>query len=196
MRGSKVLYIPVGEDEIRALKLGEAFFITGTIFTARDLASARLLHNDGQEGLEIRGSAIYHCGPIVRNKRGAWEVIAAGPTTSMRMEPTMAELIEKLGIRLIIGKGGMGPRTLKALQRFGAVYAAFTGGAAQVAAEAIKGVKGVYYLEELGPVEAMWALNVERFGPLIVAMDAHGHSLYERVQTSAMEKLERGKAHT
>ena len=191
MNRKVVLNTPLGEGDVRALHVGEVFYLTGTIFTARDLATHQLLKKGVPAGLDPTGLALYHCGPIVRERSGEWEIIAAGPTTSMRMEGTMPMLIERLGIRLIIGKGGMGPATLKALRRFGAVYGAFTGGAAQTATQAIKGVTGVYLMDELGPVEAVWALDVEHFGPLITAMDAHGNSLYQQVQERAMEAASR-----
>ena len=121
--------------------------------------------------------AVFHCGPIVKRENGKWKVVAAGPTTSTCMEPLEGDFITALGVRLIIGKGGMGPKTAEALKNFGAVYAAFTGGAAVFAAKMIRNVKGVEWLDLAMP-EALWILEVEDFGPLTVAIDSHGNNLY------------------
>jgi len=130
---------------------------------------------------------VFHCGPIVRKKGDTWEVIAAGPTTSSRMELFEYDFIKRFGTRLIIGKGGMGEKTVMACREFGAIYTAFTGGAAVLAAEAIKRVKEVFWLEKLGMPEALWVFEVENFGPLTVTIDAHGNNLTEDVKQRAKE---------
>jgi fumarate hydratase subunit beta len=112
---------------------------------------------------------------------GEWELVAAGPTTSTRMNTLEPQFIEKFGPRVIIGKGGMGKETLKAMEKFGCVYLALTGGAAVLAAKGIKKVKGVEWFD-LGMPEALWILEGENFGPLIVAMDTHGNSLFDDVE--------------
>ncbi len=180
--------LPVDEDAVRRLKVGDVVYLTGTIVTARDEAHKKMI----EEGppMDLKGLAIYHCGPVVRKRDGEWEVVAAGPTTSARMNALQADVLRKTGARLVIGKGGMSDELLKFFKDFGAAYLAFPGGAALLAAKAIKKVKTVYWLEELGVPEAVWVFEVERFGPLIVAMDAHGNSLYKEVMDSAKVKAE------
>ena len=177
------LTTPLDEKTVRELSVGDVVYLTGTIYTARDEAHIHILE-DLRKGREVkaplRGSVIYHCGPILKRENGGWRVLAAGPTTSTRMNTLESEFIEKMGIRGIIGKGGMSKQVSEALVKHGAVYFSFTGGAAVLASNGIRSVKGVYY-EELGMAEAVWVLEVKEFGPLIVGMDAKGNSLYEWV---------------
>ena len=185
------LHTPLSEKEIRRLNIGDHIFISGTLITARDAAHKRLMEYLAEKRklpFSFEGSAIYHCGPLVRKVKDEWRVLAAGPTTSMRMEPFEAKVIEDLGVRLIIGKGGMGEKTKDAMKRYGAVYGAFTGGAAVLAAKHIKRIVGVEWLD-LGMPEAVWIFEVNRFGPLIVGMDSHGRSLYEEVRTKTLRNL-------
>ena len=183
----KEIRLPVSEEEVRQLKAGDVVYLTGTIVTARDEAHKKILEEGAP--LDLEGLAIYHCGPVVKKSNGGWEVIAAGPTTSARMNELQADVLKKTGARLVIGKGGMSEALLPFFKEFGAAYLAFPGGAALLAAKAIKRVKGVYWLEELGVPEAMWVFEVEKFGPLVVAMDAHGNSLYKEVMDRAKERL-------
>jgi len=174
------LKTPLSEEDIRGLKAGDTVYVTGTLITARDQAHKRALEflREGRKvPVNLEGLAVFHCGPIVKGEDGKWRVVAAGPTTSARMEPLEWDFITALGVRLIIGKGGMGPKTMEAMKTFGAVYAAFTGGAAVLAAKMVRDVKGVEWLD-LGMPEALWILEVEDFGPLTVAMDSHGNNLY------------------
>ncbi|MGC8970233.1 MAG: FumA C-terminus/TtdB family hydratase beta subunit, partial [Conexivisphaera sp.] len=134
--------------------------------------------------------AVYHCGPVVERVGEGWRVVAAGPTTSARMESVEPEFIERTGVRLIIGKGGLGRGTAAAAQRFGAAYAVFTGGAGVLAAESIKRVLGVHWLEELGMAEAMWELEVEEFGPLAVTIDSHGRNFYAEMEERRRKVLD------
>jgi len=167
--------------------VGDTVYVTGTLITARDQAHKRALEflREGKKlPVNLEGSAVFHCGPIVKREGGKWKVVAAGPTTSARMEPLEGDFITALGVRLIIGKGGMGPKTSEAMKSFGAVYAAFTGGAAVLAAKMIRGVKGVEWLD-LGMPEALWILEVKDFGPLTVAIDSHGNNLYADVMRKA-----------
>jgi len=177
------LTTPLDEKTVRELSVGDVVYLTGTIYTARDEAHIHILE-DLRKGREVKvplkGSVIYHCGPILKREDGGWKVLAAGPTTSARMNTLESEFIEKMGIRGIIGKGGMSKQVGEALVKHGAVYFSFTGGAAVLASNGIRSVKGVYY-EELGMAEAVWVLEVKEFGPLIVGMDAKGDSLYEKV---------------
>ncbi len=185
------LSTPLTEEDVRRLQAGDIVYISGLIFTARDAAHKKIiniLESGGKLPFETRGLVVYHAGPIVRKRDGGWEVVAAGPTTSARMEPVEPRFIELTGVRMIVGKGGMGPGTREACRRFGAVYAVFTGGAAVLAAQAVERVEAVYWLEELGMAEAVWLLRVKDFGPLTVVIDSHGNDLYESVIEEARRK--------
>ncbi|NPA85130.1 MAG: fumarate hydratase [Crenarchaeota archaeon] len=189
VEGGKELILPVTEEDVRNLRAGDVVYLTGTIVTARDEAHKKIL----EEGppMNLKGLAIYHCGPVVAKEGGKWKVIAAGPTTSARMNALQADVLKRTGARLVVGKGGMSDSLLPFFKEFGVAYLAFPGGAALLAAKAIKEVKGVYWLDELGVPEAMWVFEVERFGPLVVAMDSHGNSLYKEVLERARERLGR-----
>lgn len=179
------LKTPISEEDVRQLKVNDTLYLTGTIVTARDAAHKKALdlHKDGvQMPIDLRGLAVFHSGPIIKRAGDGWKVVAAGPTTSSRMEPFEEDFIKNFKVRVVVGKGGMGKKTVDAMKRYGAVYGAFTGGAAVLAAKAIKQVKGVYW-SDLGMPEAMWVLQVEEFGPLTVAIDSHGNSLFENIQT-------------
>ncbi|MCX7844825.1 MAG: FumA C-terminus/TtdB family hydratase beta subunit [Candidatus Bipolaricaulota bacterium] len=184
----RVLTTPIAEGEARALRAGDVFYLTGLLITARDEAHRRALERGAP--LPLEGLAIFHCGPVVQRKGDSWEVVAAGPTTSARMELFEAEFLRRFRPRVIVGKGGMGEKTLQALAEVGAVYAHFTGGAGVLAAQAIRRVRDVFWLEELGIPEAIWVFEVERFGPLVVAMDAHGRSLYKDLSAQVERNLE------
>ncbi|MGN6594000.1 MAG: FumA C-terminus/TtdB family hydratase beta subunit [Terriglobales bacterium] len=180
------LRAPISEAEIRKLKVGDTVLISGRMYTGRDAVHAHLMHHDPP--VDLRGAVLYHCGPVARQDAGgAWTISAAGPTTSIREEPYQGELLRRFGMRVVIGKGGMGARTLAALQECGAVYLNAVGGAAQYYARTIKRVTGVHLLE-FGTPEAMWELEVEDF-PAIVTMDSHGHSLHQQVEAASAEKL-------
>jgi tartrate/fumarate subfamily iron-sulfur-dependent hydro-lyase beta chain len=186
------LTTPISEEQIRALKVGDAVEVNGVVFTGRD-AVHKYLHEGGAlpDGVSLRGGIIYHCGPVViKDERGAWKVTAAGPTTSTREEPYQWQIIRDFGIRAVIGKGGMGDRTLEACREHGCVYLHAVGGAAQVLAERIQRVRNVYFLEQFGSPEAIWELEVEKF-PAIVTIDAHGGSLHRDVLASSRAELAR-----
>ncbi len=187
------LSTPIPEEEIRRLRVGDILYIDGTMITARDEAHKKALelHERGERPpIDFRGLAIFHCGPIVRKENDEWIVVAAGPTTSMRMEIFEDRFIEVFRPAVIIGKGGMGEKTSKACQKYGCVYAAFTGGAALLGAERIKAVREVHWLEELGMPECLWVFEVEGFGPLIVTIDTHGGNLTEEVRRRVWERFE------
>ncbi|RLF91048.1 fumarate hydratase [Thermococci archaeon] len=168
------LKTPLGED-ILNLKAGDIVYLSGTIFTARDLAHRRMIKLSKRElPFDPSGAVIYHCGPIIKEIPGGYEVISAGPTTSARMN-TYLEDVLSMGIKGIIGKGGMDPEPFK---KYGAVYFAFTGGAGALAARSIKRVLGVQWLD-LGIPEALWLFEVENF-PLVIAIDSRGNSLYKQ----------------
>ncbi len=188
------LTTPIDEGTIRSLKAGDEVLITGRMYTGRD-AVHKYLAGGGElpSEVDLSGGVIYHCGPVVVEGKGpngerSFTVTAAGPTTSIREEPYQAGIIAQYGVRAVIGKGGMGLKTLQACKEHGAVYLHAIGGAAQVYAECIKGVDDVY-LEEFGSPEAIWVLRVENF-PAIVTMDAHGDSLHEVVQADSLSRLQ------
>ncbi len=186
------LKTPLSENEIRRLVVGDTVYLTGKIFTARDEAHKKMLETyERREEIPFNPAemAMFHCGPIIKKKNGKWFVVAAGPTTSSRMELFEDKFIEFYRTRMIIGKGGMGERTAEAMKKHGAVYVAYTGGAAVLAVEAIKEVEDVYWLDELGMPEAVWIMRVENFGPLIVTIDSHGRNLAMEI----MEKVEKKK---
>ncbi len=184
------LTTPISEAQIRALKVGDAVEITGTLFTGRD-AVHKYLAKGGElpPGVDLRDGVLYHCGPVViKDEAGRWKVVAAGPTTSAREEPYQGDIIRKFGLRGVIGKGGMGERTLAACKEAGAAYLHAIGGAAQVLAEHIKSVRNVYFLEKFGSPEAIWEFEVERF-PVVVTMDAAGGSLHKDLFESSQAEL-------
>ncbi|EPZ45180.1 fumarate hydratase [Alicyclobacillus acidoterrestris] len=186
--GAIVLQAPISEEQIRSLKVGDVVLIKGEMHTGRDEIHKYLMKHDAP--VNLNGGIIYHCGPVMlQDDDGTWHVKAAGPTTSSREEPYQADIIEKFGIRAVIGKGGMGQKTSDGLKKSGAVYLNAIGGAAQFYANCVKAVKGVDLIEEFGVPEAMWHLEVEGF-PAIVTMDAHGNSLHKEVAEDSMVKLE------
>ena len=184
------LKAPLTEKDVRALKVGDVVMISGRMFTGRDAVHSHLMKNPPP--VDLNGSVLYHCGPVVVKDEKAgeagWRVTAAGPTTSIREEPYQGEIIKRYGVRAVIGKGGMGAKTLAALKEHGAVYLNAIGGAAQFYARAIEKVDGVSLLE-FGTPEAMWHLTVKDF-PAIVTMDAHGNSLHKDVEQESGKQLE------
>ncbi|MGM7636789.1 fumarate hydratase [Bacillus sp. Hm123] len=180
------LQAPITEEQIRELKVGDVVRINGMMYTGRDAIHKYLTDHDAP--VDLNGQVIYHCGPVMlKDEEGQWHVKAAGPTTSIREEPYQGDIMKKFGIRAVIGKGGMGPKTLAALKEHGGVYLNAIGGAAQYYADCIKSVEGVD-LMEFGIPEAMWHLQVEGF-TAVVTMDSHGNSLHEAVDKSSLEKL-------
>lgn len=176
------LTFPFTEEKIRALKVGDEVLISGVIYTGRD-AVHKYLHEGGQlpPGVSLHDGILYHCGPVVMQQDdGSWKATAAGPTTSIREEPYQWQVIRDLGLRGVIGKGGMGDKTLAACKEHGCVYLHAVGGAAQVLAERIKQVRNVYMMEKFGAPEAIWEFEVEDF-PAVVTIDAHGNSLHKDI---------------
>lgn len=187
------LQTPISENEIRKIRINDIVFITGTIFTARDEAHERALEFKEKSmpmPLDTHGLAVFHCGPIVRKVDEKWELVAAGPTTSTRMEMFQDKFIKAFNIRVVIGKGGMGTRTAEAMKQNGAIYGAFTGGAAVLAAKAITRIIDVAWLD-FGMPEALWIMEVEHFGPLIVAIDSTGANLFEQISVKANQNRDR-----
>jgi fumarate hydratase, class I len=180
-----VLKAPISEEAVRALKVGDVVLIDGDMYTGRDAVHAYLMKNPPP--VDLHGAVLYHCGPVMMKEGEEWKVKAAGPTTSIREEPYQAHVIGKYGVRAVIGKGGMGAKTLAALKEHGAVYLNGIGGAAQYYARTIEKVLDVN-LMEFGIPEAMWHLKVNHFAA-IVTMDAHGNSLHADVEHETGKKL-------
>ena len=184
------LKLPVSEESVRNLKVGDFVELTGRMITGRDAAHKWLIDDHREEVAPyLADTVIYHCGPVVgENEDGSYDFVAAGPTTSIREEPYQADVIGRYGLRGVIGKGGMGPKTLEGLGEHGAVYLHAVGGAAQVLARAIPRVEKVFMLSEFGVPEALWVIEVERF-PVMVTMDSHGGSLHAEVEERSQAKL-------
>ena len=181
-----VLTAPLTEEKVRSLKVGDVVLIRGELYTGRDAVHAHLMKNPPP--VDLHGAVLYHCGPVMLKEDGKWTVKAAGPTTSIREEPYQADVIGRYGVRAVIGKGGMGPKTLAALKEHGAVYLNGIGGAAQYYARTVQEVLDVN-LTEFGIPEAMWHLRVHNF-PAIVTMDSHGNSLHAEIEKATAEQLE------
>ena len=179
------LTTPISEEQVRELKVGDVVLLSGSVHTGRDSLHHYLLTHDSP--VDLHGGALYHCGPVSLKQNGKWFMNAAGPTTSSREEPYQADVIKKFGLRVVIGKGGMGAKTLAALKDYGAVYLNAIGGAAQYYSKCIVDVEGVDFLE-FGIPEAMWHINVNDF-PAIVTMDAHGNSLHADVDEASAKIL-------
>jgi fumarate hydratase class I len=168
--------VPASEDRLRALRAGDEVLLSGRVVTARDRAHRHLVERpDERARALLAGRFVYHCGPVIAADaaRGGWRVVAAGPAPSMAEEPWEADVLARYGVRGIIGRGGMGPRTLAALGEHGAVYLDAAGALAVSLARRVTRVHGVHLLDELGPTEALWDVEVEDF-PAVVTMDAHG----------------------
>jgi fumarate hydratase subunit beta len=184
------LKTPLSTEEVAKLRVGDTVYVSGVVVAARDAAHKRMLEyiERGERlPVDLRGGVIYHVGPVARKTERGWEVISAGPTTSARMEAFEAEVIG-LGVKLVVGKGGMGRRTAEAMKKHVAAYAIFTGGAGVLAAKAIKRVVDVYWLD-LGMAEAMWVFEVENFGPLTVMIDSTGRNFYDDLREEARRRI-------
>ncbi|MFN8006552.1 MAG: FumA C-terminus/TtdB family hydratase beta subunit [Terriglobia bacterium] len=179
------LRAPLTEEQVRRLKVGDVVLVNGEIFTGRDAVHSYLMKHDPP--VSLQGMILYHCGPVALKNNGSYRITAAGPTTSFREEPYQADIIKKYGIRAVMGKGGMGAKTLAGLKASGAVYLNAIGGAAQYYSRCIEKVLGVHLLE-FGVPEAMWHLQVKNF-PAIVTMDAHGNSMHADVEKASATLL-------
>ncbi len=175
------LKTPISPEDLKSINIGDIVYITGTIITARDEAHLKALELNKENKdlpVDFKGVGLFHCGPVMKkDEQDKWIVVAAGPTTSARMEIFQDEFIKAFHPGVIIGKGGMGERTSKACQEENCIYGYFTGGAALLAADRIKNVKNVFWLEELGMPECLWVYDVEEFGPLTVTIDVHEGNL-------------------
>ncbi len=182
----KTLCYPFDEKSVRALKAGDAVSITGRIYTGRDKLH-KFFADGGKLPVDFRDGALYHCGPVIIQSPD-YSVVAAGPTTSVRENPYEPDFIAKTGVRIVIGKGGMDAKTLAAMKKHGCVYIQAVGGGGAIYADAVKQVAGVSLLKEFGAAEAVWHLDVADFRG-VVAMDAHGRSLFEEVRAASERKL-------
>lgn len=189
IRGKQAIRLqtPLAESDVRKLKAGDVVLLSGTVFTGRD-AVHKYIHKGGDVPV-LKNSVLYHCGPVVLEEGGKYRVMAAGPTTSIREEPYQAGVIERYGIKAVIGKGGMGAKTLDACKKFGCVYLHAIGGAAQIYARCVKETPHVYLKDEFGSPEAVWEMRVEDF-PAVVTMDSHGRSLHSEIGETSKAKLQ------
>ncbi len=190
----KIITTPITFDQIKDLKIGDTVYLTGKLATCRDAGHRRVIREKTlPERFDLNGGALYHAGPIVRTEPdGRFTVISAGPTTSRRMEAVEAEFLEKTGVRMLIGKGGMLEKTAAACKRYGVIHCAFPGGCAVIAADRVKKVCGVEWLD-LGMAEAFWEMEVEEFGPLIVSIDVQGNNLFANNRTEFAGRVEKLK---
>ncbi len=177
---SSTLTLPASPESVRSLRAGDDVLVSGRVVTAREAGHRRLVRAVDPALVPIlAGAGLYHCGPVVAQDGQGWRFVAAGPTASLRMEPWEAEVVARYGVRAVIGKGGMGPRTLGALAEHGAVYLHAAGGLAVALARRVARVRTVHLLDELGVTEALWEIELDRF-PAVVTMDCHGDSLHAR----------------
>ena len=184
----KILTTPIAPEDLADIKIGNVIYLSGHIVTCRDVPHRRVVEEGRELPLDIRGGAILHAGPIIR-KTGekSFEMVSVGPTTSMRMEKFEREFIAKTGVRLIVGKGGMGEGTMSGCKEFGAIHCVFPAGCAVVAATQVEEIESADWTE-LGMPETLWKCRVREFGPLIVSIDAHGNNLFEQNKVKFNEK--------
>ncbi len=187
----KIITTPITYDQIKDLNAGDTVYLTGKLATCRDAGHRRVIkENVMPENFDFNGGAIFHAGPIVRtNPDGTFTMVSIGPTTSRRMEPAEAEFIEKTGVKMIIGKGGMLSKTTEACKKFGAIHCAFPGGCAIIAADRVKDTYGVEWMD-FGMPEALWEMDVEEFGPLIVSIDTKGGNLFENNKVAFKKRVD------
>jgi L(+)-tartrate dehydratase beta subunit len=175
-----VLSTPIKDEDLESLNVGDIVYLTGHIVTCRDVAHRRLIEHKRELPVDLKGGAIFHAGPIVREKEdGEFEMVSIGPTTSMRMENFEKEFIEQTGVKLIVGKGGMGPNTVEGCQKHKAVHAVFPGGCAVLAATMVEEIEGAEW-RDLGMPETLWINRVTEFGPLIISIDTKGNNVFEQ----------------
>lgn len=185
------LQLPLSEDDVKKLRIGDVVYLTGHIYTSRDMAHLKyrsLLEEGSPLPKNFQGSAVFHAGPVaMKDADGKWQLQVIGPTTSIRMEP-YADMVGQMGVKAIIGKGGMAEDTQRATKEYGYVYLQAAPGCGAKLAEGITGIQDVHYLE-MGMPEALWDLEADRFGPLVVAMDTEGSSIYANLKAKAIERV-------
>jgi len=184
----KILTTPIRDEDLEGLEVGDVVYLTGRLVTCRDVAHRRLIELKRELPVDVRGGAIFHAGPIVRKRSdGTFEMVSIGPTTSMRMEKFERQFIAETGVKMIIGKGGMGPETEAGCREHKAVHAIFPGGCAVLAATQVEAIEGAEW-QDLGMPETLWVNRVREFGPLIISIDARGNNLIERNKAQIRER--------
>jgi len=171
------IYLPLQDDDIQKFHIGDIIYISGTIATGRDEVYHRVVEENIMPPVDLNGMAIYHAGPIVKTTGQNHELVSIGPTTSMRMEKWAADFIKKTGVKVMIGKGGMGEKTASACRELGAIHCVYPGGCAVLGASQIENIENCHW-EEFGMAECLWVMKTKAFGPLIVSIDAHGNNLF------------------
>ena len=184
---NKILKTPIRNEDVEQLTVGDIVFLDGYLITCRDMAHRRLIDLGMKLPVELEGMAILHAGPIVAKEGDGWKIVSIGPTTSMRMEVHEKEFIQKTGVKLIVGKGGMGSETVEGCAAYKAVHAVFPGGCAVLAASRVEKIERVEWLD-LGMPEALWVTRVKNFGPLIISIDTHGNNLFDKNRAVYNEK--------
>lgn len=188
----KILKTPVSSEDLKDIKIGDVVYLDGYIVTCRDVAHRRLIEYGREIPVDLKGGAIFHAGPIVRKIEGQedkYEMVSVGPTTSMRMEKFEKEFIEKTGVKVIVGKGGMGPNTEAGCREHKAIHCVFPAGCAVIAAKTVEEIEEAYWMD-LGMPETLWVCRVKEFGPLIVSIDAEGNNLFEQNKVVFNERKE------
>ncbi len=191
----KILTTPISDEDIKSLKTGDIVYLNGTLVTCRDEGHRRVVAEGIMPKLPMEGIAIFHAGPIVRDVEGGWEMVSIGPTTSMRMERYEKEFLAKTGVKLVIGKGGMGAKTAEGCKESTAVHAVFPGGCAVIAAEQVEKIEDKEW-PEFGMPEAFWVMKVKEFGPLIISIDSEGNNLFEGNKVTFHERKEKALKET
>jgi L(+)-tartrate dehydratase beta subunit len=188
----KILKTPVSSEDLKDIKIGDVVYLDGYIITCRDVAHRRLIEYGRELPVDIKGGAIFHAGPIVRKIEGTdnkYEMVSVGPTTSMRMEKFEKEFIEQTGVKVIVGKGGMGRNTEEGCRDYKAIHCVFPAGCAVIAAKTVEEIEEVHWMD-LGMPESLWVCRVKEFGPLIVSIDAEGNNLFEQNKVIFNERKE------
>ena len=186
----KILTTPIKADDLKGIKIGDIIYLNGTLVTCRDVAHRRLIEGKRELPVDLNGMAIFHAGPIVKPLRDdKFQIISVGPTTSMRMEKFEKEFVEQTGVKLIVGKGGMGPNTEAACKEYKALHVVFPAGCAVVAATQVEEIERAEW-RDLGMPETLWVCRVKEFGPLIVSIDTDGNNLFEQNKVIFNERKE------
>ena len=188
----KILNTPVSDEDLKDIKIGDVIYLNGHITTCRDVAHRRLIELGRELPVDLKGGAIFHAGPIVRKIAGQadkYEMVSVGPTTSMRMEKFEKEFIEQTGVKIIVGKGGMGPNTEAGCKEHKAIHCVFPAGCAVVAATCVEEIEDAQW-KDLGMPETLWVSRVKEFGPLIVSIDAEGNNIFEQNKVKFNERKE------
>lgn len=185
------LTTPLKDEDVVNLNVGDVVYLNGVVYTARDMAHIRIreyISRGKQLPEDLSGSVVFHAGPVVKKKENEWEVVVIGPTTSIRMQPFSEILFGKIGVKALVGKGGMDEDTQRVLIKYCGVYLLSPPGCAVLQAKSVQKVLRVHWLD-LGIPEAMWVLQVKAWGPLVVAMDSHGKNLFKEVKENALKRV-------